>query len=118
MLDGVLIYPDLIRVSVALDDGDIVGFEANGYLSNHRARDLAVATVSENSARQKVSRDLTVLSGQLALIPTAGEYEVLCMEFKCQTEDGRHIIIYVNAITDEEEKILLLLEDETGTLII
>jgi hypothetical protein len=28
-----MIYPDLIRVAVALDDGDVVGFEANGYLS-------------------------------------------------------------------------------------
>jgi germination protein YpeB len=111
-------YPDLIRVSVALDDGDIVGFEANGYLSNHRERDLAAPAVSVDTAQKKVSGDLAVLSSQLTLIPTAGEYEVLCLEFKCATGDGRHVIVYVNALTGEEEKILLLLEDETGTLVI
>lgn len=118
LVGGVMIYPDLIRVTVALDDGDIVGFEANGYLSNHRERDLAAPAVSADTAQQKVSKGLKVLSGQLALIPTAGEYEVLCQEFKCETDDGRHVIIYVNAATGEEEKILLLLEDETGTLVI
>ena len=37
---GVRIYPDLVKVSVALDNGEIVGFEAMGYLMAHqRAKD-------------------------------------------------------------------------------
>jgi len=118
LVDGVVIYPDLIKVSVALDDGDIVGFEAHGYLSNHRERDLVAPNVSEEAAREKIAKGLNILNNQLALIPTAGEYEVLCLEFKCETEDGRHVIVYVNAVTGEQEKILLLLEDESGTLAI
>ena len=61
---------------------------------------------------------LTVLSHQLALIPTGGEYEVLCHEFKCQAQDGSHVLIYVNAQTGKQQHILLLLEDESGTLVI
>lgn len=117
-IDGVLIYPDLVKVTVALDDGDIVGLEAAGYLSNHKQRTLETPTVTPEQAREKVSADLTVLSQRMALIPTAGEYEVLCMEFKTETADGRHVLIYVNALTGEEEKILLLLEDERGTLVL
>jgi hypothetical protein len=60
---------------------------------------------------------LEVLSHRLALIPTGGEYEVLCHEFQCRTDDGSHVIVYVNAATGNEEKILLLVEDETGTLV-
>ena len=45
-----------------------------------------------------------------------GKYEILCHEFKCEAEDGRHYIIYVNAVTGEQEKILILLEDENGAL--
>lgn len=118
VIDGVMIYPDLIRVAVALDDGDVVGFEANGYLSNHRQRQLDLPTVSADAAREKVSGSLNVLACQLALIPTAGEYEVLCYEFKCEAENGQHVLVYVNTSTGEQEKILLLLEDETGTLVI
>lgn len=114
--DGILIYPDLIKVTIALDDGDIVGLEANGYLSNHKQRQFETPLVTMEQAREKVSGDLKVLSERMALIPTAGEYEVLCMEFKTEAPDGRHVIIYVNVLSGEEEKILLLMEDENGTL--
>lgn len=118
VVDDVMIYPDLIRVAVALDDGNVVGFEANGFLSNHRQRQLPAPLVSAEAAGEKVSKSLSVLSCQLALIPTAGEYEVLCYEFKCEAENGQHVLVYVNTQTGEQEKILLLLEDETGTLVI
>ena len=61
---------------------------------------------------------MTVLSQRLALIPTSGEYELLCHEFKCQDANGRHILIYVNTQTGQEERILILLEDENGTLVL
>lgn len=114
----VLCYPDLIKVSVALDTGKVVGFEAEGYLMNHTQRALPQPAVTQQQAQAVVSPDLTVLGHQMALIPTAGEYEVLCHEFKCRAEDGKHILVYVNAQNGQEEKILILLEDESGTLVI
>ena len=116
--DGIYCYPDLVKVQVALDTGDVVGFEAHGYLMNHGARDLSAPTLSAEQASEQVPDSLSVLSTQLALIPTGGEYEVLCHEFKCQSENGSHVLIYVNAQTGEQERILLLLEDESGTLVI
>ena len=59
---------------------------------------------------------LTVLAHQLALIPTGGEYEVLCHEFKCQNASGGHVLVYVDAADGRQERILLLQEDENGTL--
>lgn len=115
---GVICYPDLIKVSVALDTCRVVGFEARGYLMNHTERSIPQPAVSAADAQSKVGSDLKILSQQLALIPTLGEYEILCHEFKGETEDGKHYLIYVNAQTGDEERILLLLEDETGTLVI
>ena len=117
-LDGVYCYPDLVKVGVALDNGDVVSFEAHGYLMNHGAREPAAPAVSADEAAERVDSSLTVLSRQLALIPTGGEYEVLCHEFKCQNADGGHVLVYVNAATGQQERILLLLEDENGTLVI
>ena len=116
--DQVLCYPDLMKVSIALDTGKVVGFEAAGYLMNHTERDLPSPAVPAGTAQTGLAEGLTVLSQRLALIPTSGENEVLCHEFQCQDADGRHVLLYVNAMTGQEERILILLEDENGTLVI
>ena len=101
-----------------LKDGSLTGFESRGYLTAHCTREFSDNLIGVDSARQMVSNDLTILSENLALIPSDGQHETLCYEFKCKTEDERHYIIYVNAETGNQEKILILLEDENGTLTI
>ena len=80
---------------------------------------LAVRTDITDRAQveSNVGDTLTVLSHRLALIPTEGEYELLCHEFRCETEDGQHILLYFDAVTGAQKRILLLLEDESGTLV-
>ena len=113
--DGVLCYPDLIKVRVDLSAGKIIGYEASGWLMNHRRRELPDPG-SEETARSAVAPGLTVLARRPALIPTEGKGERLCWEFKCADEAGQHVIVYADGNTGEEVKILLLLEDENGTL--
>lgn len=116
--DGdILCYPDLIKVSVALDNGDIVGFASQGYLMNHTSRAYTENITDRAQVESNVGDTLTVLSHRLALIPTEGEYELLCHEFRCETEDGQHILLYFDAATGAQKRILLLLEDESGTLV-
>lgn len=114
--NGVICYSDLIKVAVALDTGEVCGYEAAGYLTAHCLREIPEAAVDGVTAAQRVPPELEILAWQFALVPSDGKYETLCHEFKCAAEDGRHFIIYVNAATGEQEKILILLEDETGTL--
>ena len=112
----VLCYSDLVKVSVALDTGKVCGFEARGYLTAHCVRDLPAPAVDAAAARAAVPETLEVLAAQTALVPSDGKYETLCHEFKCAAPDGRHYIIYVNALTGAQHKILILLEDESGSL--
>ena len=112
----VICYSDLVKVSVALDTGKVCGFEAKGYLTAHCRRELPSPAVSAEEARAAVPDSLEVLATQLALVPSEGKYETLCHEFKCTASDGRHYIIYVNAQTGAQHKILILLEDESGAL--
>ena len=72
--------------------------------------------VSREEAQGVVSDKLKILSHALAVIPTSGKNEVFCHEFKCESADGRHYIVYVNAETGNEERILILIEDENGAL--
>jgi len=114
----VLCYSDLVKVSVALDTGNVCGFETRGYLTAHVQRELPAVTCSEETAAAAVPQGLTVLAQQTALVPSDGAYETLCREFKCESPDGRHYLIYVNASTGAQEKILILLEDASGALTI
>ncbi len=115
--DGVLCYPDLIKVSVALDDGSIVEYDASGFLMNHQdQRDLNAQKLTADQARESVSPALTPDEGRPALIPTAGLNEVLTYEFLCEGENGEQVLVYINADTGYEEQILILLRTDNGIL--
>lgn len=115
--DGVLCYPDLIKVSVALDDGSIVEYDASGFLMNHQDnRELNTQKLTADQARESVSPALTPDEGRPALIPTAGLNEVLTYEFLCEGENGEQVLVYINADTGYEEQILILLRTDNGIL--
>ncbi|MGN0595424.1 MAG: germination protein YpeB [Hominimerdicola sp.] len=115
---GVCVYPDLVKVSVAMDNGEILGYDARGYLVNHTQRTTPENLYSESKAEEKVSDKLTIKSHQLAVIPTENLEEKLCYEFKCQSKNGRNVLVYINAEDGSEEQILILVESENGTLTI
>ncbi|MBQ1270961.1 MAG: germination protein YpeB [Clostridia bacterium] len=116
--NDITLYPDLIKITVALDNGEILGMEARGYVMCHTDRSLEPPLFSVEEGGLRISPDLTIESNRLALIPTSGENEVLCYEYVCTNENGEHIIIYVNALTGQEENIYMLIEDENGILAI
>lgn len=115
--DGVTCYSDLIKVRVALDNGEILGMETNGYLMNHARRSLGTPKLTEADARAKINPQLSIDSVNLALIPKDSLKEVLCYEFKGSFQD-KNYIIYINADNGHEENILLLIESEEGILTI
>lgn len=113
---GRTLYPDLIKVTVALDTGETVGFESRGYLMNHRTRHFEPSALSVDQARQRLSPALTVESQGRALIPSAGQQELDCYEFLCKTPQGAHCLVYLDAQTGQERNILLLLEGASSVL--
>ena len=115
--DGVTCYSDLIKVKVALDDGEIIGMEANGYVMNHHKREGLTAEISKDVARSKISPHLTIDAVSMALIPKDSKREVLCYEFK-GTSNGRNFLVYINAKTGKEEDIQILIESPDGILTI
>ncbi len=116
--DGVTCYTDLIKVAVALDDGEIIGYDARGFLMNHVERTLSEPALSETECQSDLSPMLSVISSQLAVIPSDSVEEKLCYEYKCQSTDGKTVLVYVNTETGEEEDILILLETEGSVLTI
>jgi germination protein YpeB len=111
---GVRCYPDALRVTVALDDGGIIGYECGGYVRNHTDRQLGDAAIAPEDARAGISPGLNPTSNALAVISTQGGGERYCHEFTCEDENGGRVLIYIDAQTGEEAKISLIREDENG----
>ncbi|RPF47268.1 germination protein YpeB [Hydrogenoanaerobacterium saccharovorans] len=113
---GVTIYPDLVKVTVAMDNGEILGFDARGYISNHYNRTITTPKLSLEQAKQVVDKKLKIESNHLVIIPTTGQFETYCYEFTVTSETGDKLLIYINADTGVEEQILILTEDENGRI--
>lgn len=116
--NDIIVYPDLVKVSVAMDNGEIMGYDARGYLMNHKEREISAPKYTMEEAAENVSNQLQIESGRLAVIPSDGLSEVFCYEFNCKTPDGKPILVYINANTKVEEQILILIISENGTLTI
>ena len=116
---GVTTYTDLIKVGVALDDGEIMSFDARGFITAHHQRTLPEPSITEEEAAQKLSTHLVVQNVKLTVIPSMGQIERLCYEFLCTSKNnGNHVLVYINAVTGYEEQIMLLRIGENGTLVI
>jgi len=117
--DDVTYYRDLIKVSVALDTGEIVGVECTGYIKNHDiTRAMPEAVMDEDEAASHLSAKLTPQTHSLAVIPTDFGTEIFCHEFLCTNSDGRKYLVYINDETGEQVNIFMLIESENGTLTI
>ena len=114
--DNVVVYSDLIKVKVALDNGEVLGIETVGYLNNHvETRDLSNIKITQEEAKRTLNKDLEINSEGLAIIPTEYQTEILCYEFKGKVDD-REFLVYINAENGREEDVLIITNTPNGTL--
>ena len=111
--DNVILYPDLIKVDVSMETGAVVGLEASGYLANHRVRDLPAPAFTPEEAKQMADSRLTLGTTRLCVIPRDGEGEAYCYEIGAWQGEDKYLI-YINAMTGEEEEVLRIMEDQNG----
>ena len=113
--NDVVVYSDLIKVKVALDNGEILGIETSGYLNNHTQRDTSKIKISKKEAKKTLNKNLQISSEGFAIIPTEFKTEILCYEFKGNV-DGKDFLVYINAENGREEDILIITNTPNGTL--
>ena len=113
--DGVILYPDLIKLKIAGDTKEIIGFEARGYLTHHKQREQTVPSISAEAAKKDINKNLSTDKVNLCYIPLESGTEVLCYEIKGKF-DNKNYLIYINANNGNEEKILLVLDQENSLL--
>ena len=113
--ENVTVYSDLIKVKVAIDNGEVLGIETTGYLNNHTTRDISNVKISKEEAKKTINKNLIIESESMAIIPTEWKTEILCYEFKGKVDD-REFLVYINAENGREEDILIIQDTPNGTL--
>lgn len=120
MQGNVICYPDLVKAGVALDNGEIISYDATGFIMNHNTRSLPKVMITLAKAKSQLNPALNVKKVSLAVIPRNGTGEMLCYEFKCtgniSKKSSQNVIDYVNAQNAVEEQILILTNTPGGVL--
>lgn len=114
--EGVLLYPDQVKIQVSMENGAIVGAECSQFLTNHARRTGLEATITRKQAQDMLSSKLDVYSARLCVIPKENG-ETLCWGFEGEFAGSRYWV-FVDAHTGEAADILRVLETSEGEMAI
>ena len=113
--NGVVLYPDLIKLQLSAKDGAVIGLEAAHYLMNHVERTLELPVITEEEALSHLGAQLEAQGIRLSVIPVnAGE--ALCYEIRA-TDGANVYLVYIDALTGAERKLMQVVSDESGSLV-
>lgn len=110
---GVVLYPDLIKIKIDLGSGEIIGYSASAFYTNHTNRNLGSVTFEKDEADKKIPNGYKVEMSRLCLAPLDFGIEKLCYEYKCSKNDVTYYI-YINASNGTTENILRVVETNDG----
>ncbi|MGH4126129.1 MAG: germination protein YpeB [Clostridium sp.] len=114
----VAVYPDQVKLKIALDDGSIIGIESEKFLVSHvEKRQIVKPKITAVKAQERVGKRLKINKISLAIVPTEMNKEVLCYEFLGSYKE-KNFIVYINADTGYEQKIMEIIDTPNGKLTI
>ncbi len=114
--NGVILYPDLVKVRVCAETGTVIGIEAKTYYTNHTDRNVGRATASVQDAKSQVYDGINIESSRLVVVPFGQSGEKLCYEFSGEFE-GQTYYVYIDANTLHQIEMFKVIESTEGTLL-
>lgn len=105
----VYVYPDTIRVRIALDDGEVLGVNAMPYLTAHRQREIPATAISLAAMETRIPAHLHVLNLRPAIVEDHLGNEVYAYEAVVQFEGDTYQVFY-DATTGDEVRITRMTE--------
>lgn len=114
--DGVIIYPDMVKVKIDVLSGIVVGYEAYGYYMNNVKRSLPTPVITKDVALSKINSSFDVKSIRLSLIPKTESNEELCYEFSAIYQ-GDTYYIYISALSGKQVEMFKVVNGTEGELL-
>ena len=112
--DGVLIYPEKITVRSAMDNGEVLGFQASDFVYEHQIkREIPQPKLKLAQAKKTLNPEYKILYNRKALIKHDRNEDVLCYEFGGRI-NGSQYRIYINADTGLEETVEVVKDAQAG----
>ncbi len=102
--ENVRIYPEAVKMKVALDTGDVIGFSAEDYLLSHHQRKVPAPAISKNEALAKVNPKVKVMETRQAVILNELGEEINVYEIMGTIKNDTYRI-FINAENGFEEKV-------------
>ncbi|WP_066634099.1 germination protein YpeB [Desulfolucanica intricata] len=112
---NIKIYPDQVKVTVALDKGDIIAVDASSYLMSHHKRDIGPPEITVAEARKAINHNVKIEGSRLVVIPLDAGGEKLAYEFE-GVVNNENFLVYIDAKTGKQLKILKVINTPDGTL--
>ncbi len=116
VIDGVIYYPDLIKVKVDRGLGRVIGYEATNYAYNHTNRPQYAHDISLDDGATKLSSALEVVDSNYCVIPNKWVGESNALEYVCKWEDYTYYV-YLSATDGSELNILRVIDTTSGNLL-
>lgn len=115
-VQGVSILTELIKVSLAMDNAEVVAFDSRNFWVNRYARTFEQPKVSASVARTKLAPRLkTDGDPDLSIVGDRLNRERLAWEFTAHHEDQRYLV-YIDAMTGKEINVIRLVGDPAPPL--
>ena len=96
----------MVKVQVALDNGEILSFDQTSFLSYHHQRNIERATLEAQEITVDMNPNFKVLQTRLALVPNEFENkEILAYEVRGQI-NNETFILFVDAHTGEDVRVI------------
>ena len=110
--DGVILYPDIVKVKVCEERGVVTGIEGLAYVLNHTERNIKPAAITMGEAQDKLHTAFEVEASRLTVIPFDGN-ETLAYEF-FGTYGGNAYYVYIDATTGDEIEVFTVIGTAQG----
>jgi germination protein YpeB len=115
--NGIIYYPDLIKVKVDRTNGNIMGWEATNYAYNHTTRNNGTFAKSEDEILASVSSKISVNSLKKCIIPLEYGGESYAYEI-CGKYNTFTYYIYIDANTAKQIKVMRVIQTTDGELLL
>lgn len=117
VVNGIIIYPDLIKIKINMQTGDVLSYDTTEFYMNNHQRTMENAAITQDEAIKMLSPRLEVNQARMCLIPTPGGNEMLCYEFVCKYNE-EIFYIFINAQNGLQEKIFKEVATPDGSLVV